>query len=158
MRVLPWNASQGRISSHGWIVWMPSGSLYTAILLLVHQCGHTAVAATVAKTRRRFWILKAHDHAKTVKFRCAFYREMQAKGNLQSWLNCLNAVWPLVHRRFITRPPISLARTMLKLVVTRQPSIIEWYSPAWIPEQFTWNLLYTAQPWSSSKYSEDSSP
>ena len=24
----------------------------------VHQCGHTAVATTVAKTRRRFWILK----------------------------------------------------------------------------------------------------
>ena len=92
----------------------------------VHQCGHTAVVATVAKTRRRFWILKAHDLAKTVKSR---------------WMNCLNAVWPLVHRRFITRPAISLARTMLKLVVTRQPSIIEWYSPAWIPKQFAWNLL-----------------
>ena len=35
----------------------------------VHQCGHTAVTATVAKTRTRFWILKAHDLAKSVKFR-----------------------------------------------------------------------------------------
>jgi len=44
----------------------------------IHQCGHTAVAATVAKTRERFWILQAHDLAKTVKFRCVFCREMQA--------------------------------------------------------------------------------
>ena len=44
----------------------------------IHQCGHTAVAATVAKTRKRFWILQAHDLAKTVKFRCVFCREMQA--------------------------------------------------------------------------------
>ncbi|XP_068678843.1 uncharacterized protein [Montipora foliosa] len=49
----------------------------------VHQCGHTAVAATVAKTRRRFWILKAHDLAKSVKFRCVFCREMQAKAESQ---------------------------------------------------------------------------
>ena len=44
----------------------------------IHQCGHTAVAATVAKTRKRFWILQAHDLAKTVKFRCVFCREIQA--------------------------------------------------------------------------------
>ena len=49
----------------------------------VHQCGHSAVAATVAKTRRRFWILKAHDLAKSVKFRCVFCREMQAKADSQ---------------------------------------------------------------------------
>ena len=49
----------------------------------VHQCGHTGVAATVAKTRRRFWILKAHDLAKTVKFRCVFCREMLAKAEPQ---------------------------------------------------------------------------
>ena len=49
----------------------------------VHQCGHSAVAATVAKTRRRFWILKAHDLAKSVKFRCVFCREMQAKAESQ---------------------------------------------------------------------------
>ena len=30
----------------------------------VHQCGHTAVATTAAKTRKKFWILKAHDLAK----------------------------------------------------------------------------------------------
>ena len=51
----------------------------------VHQCGHTAVAATVAKTRRRFWILiiKAHNIAKSVKFRCVFCREMQAMAESQ---------------------------------------------------------------------------
>ena len=45
----------------------------------VHQCGHTAIATTVAKTRKKFWILKAHDLAKSVKFKCVFCREMQAK-------------------------------------------------------------------------------
>ena len=49
----------------------------------IHKCWHTGVAATVAKTRRRFWILKAHDLAKTVKFRCVFCREMQAKAQSQ---------------------------------------------------------------------------
>ena len=49
----------------------------------VHQCGHSAVAATVAKSRRRFWILKADDLAKSVKFRCVFCREMQAKAESQ---------------------------------------------------------------------------
>ena len=47
----------------------------------VHQCGHTGVAATVAKTRRRFWI--PPNLAKTVKFRCMFCREMQAKAESQ---------------------------------------------------------------------------
>ena len=49
----------------------------------VHHCGHTAVAATTAKTRKRIWILKANDLAKSVKFRCVFCREMQAKAKSQ---------------------------------------------------------------------------
>ncbi|XP_067041041.1 uncharacterized protein [Acropora muricata] len=53
------------------------------IIRQVQQCGHIAVAATVAKTRRRFWILKAHDIAKSVKFRCVFCREMQAMAESQ---------------------------------------------------------------------------
>ena len=65
------------------------------IIRQVHQCGHTAVAATVAKTRRRFWILKSHDIAKSVKFRCVFCREMQAMAESQVMLNYLNAVWHL---------------------------------------------------------------
>ena len=39
----------------------------------MHECGHTAVAATVAKTRRRFWILKAHDLAKTINVNINVY-------------------------------------------------------------------------------------
>ena len=53
------------------------------ILLLitrhVHQCGHTVIATMVAKTRKKFWILKAHDLATSVKFKCVFCHEMQAK-------------------------------------------------------------------------------
>ena len=45
----------------------------------VHQCGYTAIATTVAKTRKRFWILKAHDLAKSVKFKCVFCPEIQMK-------------------------------------------------------------------------------
>ena len=36
----------------------------------VHQVGHSGVATTVAKIRSKYWILKAHRLAKTVKFRC----------------------------------------------------------------------------------------
>ena len=45
----------------------------------VHQCGHTAIATTVARPRKTFWILKAHYLAKSVKFKCVFCREIQAK-------------------------------------------------------------------------------
>ena len=45
----------------------------------MHQRGHTGVAATVAKIREKYWILRAHDLAKSVKFRCVFCREMEAK-------------------------------------------------------------------------------
>ena len=42
----------------------------------VHQYGHNGVAATTAKTRRKFWILKANKLSKSVKFMCVFCREM----------------------------------------------------------------------------------
>ena len=35
-----------------------------------HQIGHAGVATTVAKIRTRFWIIRAHNLAKSVKFRC----------------------------------------------------------------------------------------
>ena len=63
----------------------------------IQQCGHTGVAATVANTRRRFWIFKAYDLAKTVKFRCVFCREMQAKAESQ-----VMAELPECHLAFCT--------------------------------------------------------
>ena len=48
------------------------------IMRHVHQYGHSGVAATVAKARKKFWILRAHDLAKSVKFRCVVCRELAA--------------------------------------------------------------------------------
>ena len=48
-----------------------------------HQTGHSGVATTVAKVRKKFWILRAHDLAKTVRFRCAPCREMEARVETQ---------------------------------------------------------------------------
>ena len=48
-----------------------------------HQCGHPGVATTVAKVRNRYWIVGAHDLAKSIKYRCVFCREMEAKAELQ---------------------------------------------------------------------------
>jgi hypothetical protein len=45
----------------------------------VHRCGHTGVATTVAKIKRKYWILKAHTLAKTVKFRCVLCRKLEEK-------------------------------------------------------------------------------
>ena len=48
------------------------------------QHGHSAVAATVAKVRKKYWILQAaHDLAKRIKFQCAFCREMEHKSEVQ---------------------------------------------------------------------------
>ena len=48
-----------------------------------HQYGHSGVAATVAKIRRKYWILRAHNLAKSVKYECVFCKKMQAKCETQ---------------------------------------------------------------------------
>ena len=44
-----------------------------------HQFGHPGVAATVPKTRTKYWIVRAHDLAKSVKFCCVVCREIGAR-------------------------------------------------------------------------------
>ena len=41
------------------------------------------MATTVAKIRTKFWIIRAHDLAKSVKFRCVLCREIEAKTEKQ---------------------------------------------------------------------------
>lgn len=48
-----------------------------------HQYGHSGVAATTGKTRRKFWILKATKLSKSVKSKCVFCREMAHKAETQ---------------------------------------------------------------------------
>eukprot|EP00057_Strongylocentrotus_purpuratus_P025475 XP_011679949.1 PREDICTED: uncharacterized protein LOC100891320 [Strongylocentrotus purpuratus] len=55
----------------------------TLITRHVHKSGHTGVAATTAKARRRYWILKGHRLAKTVKFRCTVCRAFDHKAESQ---------------------------------------------------------------------------
>ena len=58
-----------------------SGDHWISRLIIqhAHQLGHSGVAATVAKTRTKYWIVRAHDVAKSVKFRCVVCREIGAK-------------------------------------------------------------------------------
>ena len=44
-----------------------------------HKFGHPGVAMTVAKTRTKEWIARAHDLAKSIKFRCVVCREVGAR-------------------------------------------------------------------------------
>ena len=39
------------------------GDHWTSRLIIqhIHQCGHAGVAATVAKSRKKYWIIRAHD-------------------------------------------------------------------------------------------------
>ena len=63
---------------------LSSGEFETRFIVRhVHQCGHAGIAATVAKIRSRYWIIGAHDLAKSVKFRCVFCREMGVKAEFQ---------------------------------------------------------------------------
>lgn len=48
-----------------------------------HQIGHTGVATTVAKIRTKFRIIRAHDLAKSIKFRCVCCREIEARTETQ---------------------------------------------------------------------------
>jgi len=42
----------------------------------MHNCGHPGVATTTAKSRRRYWVLKANKLSKAVKFKCVTCRRM----------------------------------------------------------------------------------
>ena len=49
----------------------------------MHQSGHCRIAATAAKTKQKFWILRVHDLARKIKFRCVFCREIEMKAETQ---------------------------------------------------------------------------
>ena len=59
------------LPSDHWVSWL--------ITRHAHQHGHNGVAATTAKTRKKFWILKANKLSRAVKFKCGFSREMEHK-------------------------------------------------------------------------------
>ena len=67
------------LPSNHWISWL--------ITRHAHQYGHNGVAATTARTRRKFWILKGNKLSKAVKFKCAFCREMAHKAETQLMAN-----------------------------------------------------------------------
>ena len=52
-----------------------------------HEVGHNGVAATVAKTRKKYWIIKVHRIAKVLKSRCTVCREIEAKVETQLMAN-----------------------------------------------------------------------
>ena len=54
--------------------------------LITHQAhclGHNGVATTAAKVRRNYWIIRGHDLAKSVKYKCVFCKKMQCKAETQ---------------------------------------------------------------------------
>ena len=57
--------------------------LSTLIIRDAHESCHSGVAATVAKTRRKYWIIKAHRIAKVIKHRCTTCRRLEAKVETQ---------------------------------------------------------------------------
>ena len=57
--------------------------LSTLIIRDAHESCHSGVAATVAKIRRKYWIIKAHRIAKVIKHRCTTCRRLEAKVETQ---------------------------------------------------------------------------
>ena len=57
--------------------------LSTLIVCDTHEACHSGVAATVAKIRRKYWIIKAHRIAKRIKQRCTTCRKLEAKVETQ---------------------------------------------------------------------------
>lgn len=57
--------------------------LSTLIIRNAHESCHSSVAATVAKIRRKYWIIKAHRIAKVIKHRCTTCRKLEAKVETQ---------------------------------------------------------------------------
>ena len=57
------------------------------ILLLIteymHRLGHTGVATTTAKTRKKYWILRGNKLSKSVKFKFVYCKEIAHKAETQ---------------------------------------------------------------------------
>ena len=69
-------------------VLLPYNSHISKVIIRdAHQVGHNGVAATVAKTRKKYWIIKAHRIAKVIKSRCTVCREIEAKVETQLMAN-----------------------------------------------------------------------
>lgn len=62
---------------------LPSDHWISLLVTRHAQYGHSSVAATTGKTRRKFWILKANKLSKSVKFKCGFCHEMEHKAKMQ---------------------------------------------------------------------------
>ena len=56
----------------------------------MHEYGHTGVATTMAKVRRRYWIIRGHDLAKFIKRKCAICKKLNAKVEEQYMANLPN--------------------------------------------------------------------
>ena len=52
-----------------------------------HEIGHTGVATTVAKIKRKYWIIRSHDLAKLIRLRCVVCRKLDAKVEEQYMAN-----------------------------------------------------------------------
>ena len=81
-----------------------------------HEIRHTGVATTVAKIRKKYWILRGHDLAKSTKFRCVVCRKFDAKVEEQYMAN-------LPRTRLQPFTPTSV-RTLSRLVGTNVPNIM----------------------------------
>jgi hypothetical protein len=69
-------------------VLLPYNSHISKVIIRdAHQVGHNGVAATVAKTRKKYWIIKAHRIAKVIKSHCTVCREIEAKVETQLMAN-----------------------------------------------------------------------
>ncbi|XP_064651670.1 uncharacterized protein LOC135502644 [Lineus longissimus] len=63
---------------------LPNNHWYSNLIVhRAHQYGHSGVAATAAKVRRKYWIIGVTRLAKTVKYRCVFCRKMTAESEMQ---------------------------------------------------------------------------
>ena len=102
----------------------------TLITRHAHQHGHSGVAATTAKIRTKYWILKATKLSKSVKFKCGFCKEMAHKTETQLMadLPALRLA-PCTHH-FTTQRAITLDRTPSRSEEIRQPSITASFSLA----------------------------
>jgi hypothetical protein len=52
-----------------------------------HRMGHSGVATTAAKTRRRYWIIRVHDLVKTIKSNCVVCKEINPQVESQLMAN-----------------------------------------------------------------------
>ena len=92
--------------------------MYQLITRHSHEIGQTGVATTEAKIRKKYWILRGHDLAKSANSSVSFAESSTQKLRNSIWPTCHELVYSRLHTYSFILRVITSVHTQSRLVGT----------------------------------------